>query len=1068
MVNHRRMLLVILASTSLVASVVGPAGAGSADQDGERVSRSTQIFDTSLRLAPAGAVATAGQLEMYEATIDGVTLQQLVNNGYDVTVVDQILGGIKVALVLTAGERTALQAKGVDLSVWRNAQGQSVARMAAEQQANGFNVYRSFDEPGGIRDELYQIAAENPGLVKLRVLGESHQGREYIALKVTQGARKKKDGARPAVLYVATHHAREWISTEVARRLLHWYVDEWHARNDQVRRLLRKTELWFVLVHNPDGYEYTFDVERLWRKNLRDNDGNGIINSLDGVDPNRNYPEHWKYDEEGSSSEFTSETYRGPTAGSEPETQALMRLFRRVPFRFSISYHSFGQLLLYTQGWQVQTPSADDPIYVALSGTDDDPAIPEYDPGVGADLYTTNGEYTDWAHAERDALSWTPELSEGCEGCGFVFPDDEALVQAEFERNLQFALNVALSARDPDDPVSHAGIDTKRFYLDVSEIDPWKSGNPLSDLRVEVSHGGGTSQIVEVLAKRAVGKVTLVYEINDGRRHRARTRGAPPGEVFGGNNAYNAYYRYLRGRVRRIDVGDTVEYWFKARGKQSDRTTFEVVAEPADVLILAAEDYTGASPEQDLNGPHYLSFYEAAVPPDASYNVYDVDAEGREAPDHMGVLNHYDAAVWYTGDDFVPREPGWGPGNASRLANDEILEARSYLNETGHLLYTGQNAGGLFNGIFGSQYYDPVANEQCISGLDDEGNPIPSPIFDRCQLISDKNDFLQYYLGAYLYNVDAGTQFDEEGNPTGLFPVDGVEEPYTGLSWEFNGADSAQNQFASASFLTTSSILKPDEFPQFTSWAPAVWDTGVTGGFQPFEGEWYVYSQQADVSYKRLMRSFTVPASGGDMTFRMSYDTEPAWDFVFVEIHDVAADTWVTAPDQNGHTTSDTGDSCPEGWHELHPWLEQYQGADCAGAGWNAASGRSQGWEEWSIDLTPYAGKQIEISISYASDWAIQGLGAFVDSVQVPGEPIESFEAGLGAWTTPGPPPGSAANANDWTRTQDVGFDEGAVVAEAPPTADFRTLYFGFGFEGITGASTRQEVMDRALSFFGV
>ncbi len=54
--------------------------------------------------------------------------------------------------------------------------------------------------------------------------------------------------------------------------------------------------MWFVPISNPDGYEYTFDVERLWRKNLRDNDGNGEITVGDGVDLNRNFPNHFKYD----------------------------------------------------------------------------------------------------------------------------------------------------------------------------------------------------------------------------------------------------------------------------------------------------------------------------------------------------------------------------------------------------------------------------------------------------------------------------------------------------------------------------------------------------------------------------------------------------------------------------------------------------------------------------------------------------------------------------------------------------------------------------------------------------
>ena len=77
----------------------------------------------------------------------------------------------------------------------------------------------------------------------------------------------------------------------------------------------------------------------------------------------------------------------------------------------------------------------------------------------------------------------------------------------------------------------------------------------------------------------------------------------------------------------------------------------------------------------------------------STFDVYDVDAHGRTAPDNLGVLSHYDAVVWYTGDDVVTREPGWGPGNASRLAMQELLEVRDFVNEGGRVLYTGQRAG---------------------------------------------------------------------------------------------------------------------------------------------------------------------------------------------------------------------------------------------------------------------------------------------------------------------------------------------------------------------------------------
>ena len=71
---------------------------------------------------------------------------------------------------------------------------------------------------------------------------------------------------------------------------------------------------------------------------------------------------------------------------------------------------------------------------------------------MGADLYTTNGTTDDYAYSKTGALSWTPELNEGCTGCGFVFPDDEALVQAEFEKNLPFAMRLARSTLDPAEP----------------------------------------------------------------------------------------------------------------------------------------------------------------------------------------------------------------------------------------------------------------------------------------------------------------------------------------------------------------------------------------------------------------------------------------------------------------------------------------------------------------------------------------------------------------------------------------------------------------------------------------
>jgi hypothetical protein len=301
----------------------------------------------------------------------------------------------------------------------------------------------------------------------------------------------------------------------------------------------------------------------------------------------------------------------------------------------------------------------------------------------------------------------------------------------------------------------------------------------------------------------------------------------------------------------------------------------------------------------------------------------------------------------------------------------------------------------------------------------------------------------------------------------------GVSAPFDGTGWDLNGPDSAENQVHTASFVTTGSVLGEDGYPQFASDAPAVWETGVSGAFEPVDGSSYVYSDRADISYKRLARTIDLSgvseADAPTLRFRFSYDAEANWDFVFVEAHAVGSDDWTTLPDTNGNTSSDTGESCPEGWFELHPWLERYQGTDCSGANavtggeWHASTGRSAGWETWEIDLSDYAGAPVEVSISYASDWGTQAVGGFVDAVEVStGEGSTSFEDDgdqLDGWATPGPPEGSAPNPNDWTPTESVGFEEGAVVS----TDD--TLFFGFGSEGIAGADSRADVIGRSMDY---
>src|SRR5262245_10054475 len=292
---------------------------------------------TTASAAPTPNASRApDQLDVYTATVTADQLSVLTQEGVDVSDQRQVARGVEVDMVLDKTQANRLQSHGIDVKLKRIKGGQTVRQFAAAQAVGGFNVWRSYDEPGGIRDQLYAAAANNPQLVKLEVLGHTGQGREIIAVKLTQGARGTPDGARPAVLYSSTQHAREWISTEVNRRLMNHFINGWQANDREIRKLLQTNEFWFVLVANPDGYQYTFDHERLWRKNLRDNNGDGQTQVGDGVDPNRNFPNHWGFDEEGSSSIQSSDTYRGPAPLSEPETQAMVGLLDRIGFAFQV------------------------------------------------------------------------------------------------------------------------------------------------------------------------------------------------------------------------------------------------------------------------------------------------------------------------------------------------------------------------------------------------------------------------------------------------------------------------------------------------------------------------------------------------------------------------------------------------------------------------------------------------------------------------------------------------------------------------------------------------------------
>jgi len=395
-----------------------------------------------LALLLLGAATTAAaQLRVVEVPVSGhAGLDSLARLGFEIADVRGTGATLRAVVVVSPETESLLARRGFTMAP------PAAERVTTGAAADTFRNFHSFDKAGdGIRATLEAWAAADT-LIHLDSVGASNEGRPILAVKI--GAADDAAG-RPNVLFMATHHAREWISTAIAMKLIRWLADS-------ALVLVAAHDVWVIPVENPDGYQYTFTADRYWRKNRRLN-----ANGSYGVDPNRNYPGFWGVDEAGSSGLQYAETYRGTSPASEPETQAVMAFHAAHPPVLSVSYHSYGGLVLYPWGFRAGELPPDLPRFQALAGTDLAPAvidgvpassIDHYHPGPGWNLYTTNGEYTDWAYRTYGTIAFTTELSSGC--CtlglyyGFEFPDDSVLVERVFHDNLPFALSLIAASGD--------------------------------------------------------------------------------------------------------------------------------------------------------------------------------------------------------------------------------------------------------------------------------------------------------------------------------------------------------------------------------------------------------------------------------------------------------------------------------------------------------------------------------------------------------------------------------------------------------------------------------------------
>ncbi|NXP58875.1 CBPB1 Carboxypeptidase, partial [Chloropsis cyanopogon] len=221
-----------------------------------------------------------------------------------------------------------------------DAQFDSKARTAS----HSYEKYNNWDT---IAAWTADIAAQNPDLVSRSVIGETYEGRPMYLLKLGKSGPNKK-----AIFMDCGFHAREWISPAFCQ----WFVKEaveTYGKDNVMTTLLDKLDFYVLPVVNIDGYVYTWEKNRMWRKTRSKNAGSTCI----GTDPNRNFDAGWCT--VGASNYACDSTYCGSAPESEKETKALADFIREhlSTIKAYLTIHSYSQLLLFPYSYTYNLPS---------------------------------------------------------------------------------------------------------------------------------------------------------------------------------------------------------------------------------------------------------------------------------------------------------------------------------------------------------------------------------------------------------------------------------------------------------------------------------------------------------------------------------------------------------------------------------------------------------------------------------------------------------------------------------------------------------------------------------------
>lgn len=268
-------------------------------------------------------------------------------------------------------------------------------------------------------------------------IGTSIEGRPIYAVKISDNPDLAE--TEKQLLYTSIHHSQEPASLQQLICFM-YYLLENYDNDTEIKYLVDHLEIFFVPVINPDGYVYNQTQNPggggTWRKNRRPN---GLFN---GVDLNRNYDYAFGYNEIGSSSIGTHPWYRGTSAFSEPESQAVKTFIESHNFLLDLNWHSYGNFLIYP--WNYETMLTNDSVvyqefsrFITLNS--------HYRYGTCDQTYgyNSNGDADDWGYGEilskNKIMSFTAEIGSSDQGFWPQVSDIIPLCMQSLDLNLRFA-----------------------------------------------------------------------------------------------------------------------------------------------------------------------------------------------------------------------------------------------------------------------------------------------------------------------------------------------------------------------------------------------------------------------------------------------------------------------------------------------------------------------------------------------------------------------------------------------------------------------------------------------------